>query len=128
MPIFREQTCISPYEHTKSISIRTCICKVVQQLFIKYLITNLNTFSICKYVGLASHPFGTARILRPLKSSRGPPSLVLISLCRESSALSAKRATTHLVATEADGRSVLSSGPSRMASIVVLSLGNVCTM
>ena len=40
MPIFREQPSISPYEHTKSISIRTCVCKVVQQLFIKYLIKN----------------------------------------------------------------------------------------
>ena len=45
----------------------------------------------------------------------GPPSLVLISLCHESSALSAERATTHLVATEADGRSFSSSGPSRTA-------------
>ena len=35
---------------------------------------------------------------------------------------------THLVATEADGRSILSSGPSRMASIVVVRLGTVCTM
>ena len=49
MPIFREQPSISPYEHTKSISIRTCVCKVVQQLFIKYLIKKLNTFSISKY-------------------------------------------------------------------------------
>ena len=38
MPIFREQPSISPYEHTKSILIRTCVCKVVQQLFIKYLL------------------------------------------------------------------------------------------
>ena len=40
MQIFCEQPSTSPYEHTKSISIRrpTCVCKVVQQLFIKYLI------------------------------------------------------------------------------------------
>ena len=49
MPIFREQPSMSPYEHIKSISIRTCVCKVVQQLFIKYLIKKLNTFSLCKY-------------------------------------------------------------------------------
>ena len=49
MPIFREQASISPYEHTKSISIRTCVCNVVQQLFIKYLIKKLSTLSVCKY-------------------------------------------------------------------------------
>ena len=32
MPIFREQTSISLYVHTKWISI-VCVCKVVQQLF-----------------------------------------------------------------------------------------------
>ena len=49
MPIFREQESILPYGQTKSILIRTCVCKVVQQLFIKYLINKLNTFSISKY-------------------------------------------------------------------------------
>ena len=49
MLIFREQASISLYEHIKSISIRTCVCKVVYQLFVKYIIQKLNTFSICKY-------------------------------------------------------------------------------
>ena len=49
MTIFREQPSISPYEHTKSISFRTCVCKVVQQPFIKYLIKKSNSLSICKY-------------------------------------------------------------------------------
>ena len=46
----------------------------------------------------------------PLTSGQGPPSLVLISLRRESSAPSAKRATIHLIATEADRRPVVNSG------------------
>ena len=37
MPIFREQRSISHKVHTKSISIRTYVCKVVQQLFIEQL-------------------------------------------------------------------------------------------
>ena len=60
--------------------------------------------------GASVSPFGTARLLRPLTSGQGPPSLVLISLSRESSAPSAKRATIHHVATEADGRPLVSSG------------------
>ena len=40
---------ISPQKHTKSLLMRTCVCKALQQLFIKYLIKQLNTFSICKY-------------------------------------------------------------------------------
>ena len=49
MPISSEQASISPWKHSKSIPIRTCVCKVVQQLFIKSQIKQLNTFSICKY-------------------------------------------------------------------------------
>ena len=44
MPIFLEQPSISPYEHTKSISIRTSVCKVVQQLFLKYLVKKIEHF------------------------------------------------------------------------------------
>ena len=47
MPIFSEQVSIA--KHSKSIPNCTCVCNVVQQLFIKYLIKQLNTFSICKY-------------------------------------------------------------------------------
>ena len=49
MPISREPASISPCKHSKSVPIRTCVCKVVQQQFIKYLIKQYNTFSICKY-------------------------------------------------------------------------------
>ena len=60
MPIFREQPSISPYEHTNSISIHTCVCKVVQQLAIthtKYLIKKLNTFCMWMVLCTIANPF-----------------------------------------------------------------------
>ena len=64
-------------------------------------------------MGLAPHLLGTARFFRSLTSGR-PAKRSDQPLPRIERAPSQAR-HTHLVATETDGRSVLSSGPSRMA-------------
>ena len=68
MPISSEQASISPQKHSKSNPIRTCVCKVVQQLFIKYLIKQLSTFSIYKYAKTVNYWSSYALVDGSLKS------------------------------------------------------------
>ena len=71
MPISSERASISPWKHSKSIPIRTCVCKAVQQLFVKYLIKQLNTFSICKYAKTV-HYWSTFALVDGSLESRTP--------------------------------------------------------